>query len=497
MRILLPFTFASSIAFSSVFAQQSRLDSLMSLLDGYRPDDSIKVDLMNKVAFEYVNSNPKLTSQYSETAYNLAQKLDYKKGIGHAMTNLANAQWMESEYELALNHYLHALDIYKSIDDFEGIYIVYNNLGEVYKKLEKLDEALRYHQISLDLKQESSPDIHPAMSHYNIGEIFFMKKKYKEAIMEFETAEWMTIENGNLRVLAYTNTGLGKVFLEMKNFVKSKKYLEQANALWQDLNDLRGLAYVNLDLGRLNFEMNDWANSQRYLENALQITRQSGMRDIQMGVLAQMQKLDSARGDMASALNLLRQYIQLKDSIFNMEKEKLVANIQARHELDEKERINKQLVLAKETSEEIVNYQKIIIGAFVIILILIGVLAISFYRQVKRTHKLNAQLESKNQEIQISAKELQVLNNDLEKMVEQRTSVIHQKNDQFKEYSFLNAHYVRGPLANIIGLSNLLDTDSLDCDQKTLLHHILDSSTKLDHVLHEIKEKLEKGEVIS
>ncbi len=81
-------------------------------------------------------------------------------------------------------------------------------------------------------------------------------------------------------------------------------------------------------------------------------------------------------------------------------------------------------------------------------------------------------------------------------MVEQRTNVIEKKNVKLQEYSFLNAHIVRGPLANILGLTHLLKGAMDEQEKKEMIDHLHHSADKLDDVLTDIKTKLEKGELI-
>lgn len=485
------------MAFNVMNAQQSSIDSLTNKLQRHQNEDSIKVEMLNAIAFSYINSNPGLMREYANMAQELAEKIGYAKGLARATANIASSYWASSEYEEALTLYLSALDIYKDMNDDLGIFQVYNNIGEVYKKMGNLGKALEFHDKSLETWANLGKDTHPALSHYNRGELYFMGEQNGKAIMEYETAEWMAIDDGSKKVLAYAKTGLGQVYLRLRNHEKAKSYLLDASSIWLEIDDKRGLAYSNLDLARLYYDISEWELAKQYIQDAMKFAEKGNVKDIKLQIFLEEAKLDSANGNMRGALQRYQQYVSLKDSLFNLEREKLVTNIQAKYELREQEQINDQLARAKAVSEEIVNYQKTIIGAFTIIVSLIALMTVAFYRQWRRKSKINAVLQMKNQEIESNAKELEVLNNNLERMVEERTSVIHKKNDQFKEYSFLNAHFVRGPLANIIGLTNLLGKTKLPPEQQDLLGHIQDSSEKLDKVLGEIKEKLEKGEHIN
>ena len=60
---------------------------------------------------------------------------------------------------------------------------------------------------------------------------------------------------------------------------------------------------------------------------------------------------------------------------------------------------------------------------------------------------------------------------------------------QLTEIAWLQSHIVRAPLANILGLCQLVDHDTLDPDTSELFSFIYESSGKLDQVIREIVDK--------
>ncbi len=137
----------------------------------------------------------------------------------------------------------------------------------------------------------------------------------------------------------------------------------------------------------------------------------------------------------------------------------------------------------------------------------ISILAFSYYNALKSNRKARADLLTLNQQIQKQkevlsdqAKELtnandeiNRMNNNLERLVEEKTMRILQQRERLMKYAFQNAHNVRGPLARLMGLVKLLQMKGIESDEiPFLLNEIERASGELDAVIREINTSLEE-----
>ena len=63
------------------------------------------------------------------------------------------------------------------------------------------------------------------------------------------------------------------------------------------------------------------------------------------------------------------------------------------------------------------------------------------------------------------------------------------QNEHLQEIAFMNAHIVRLPVANILALSDLINTESIDAGNKELIEHIQTSAHQLDDAIRKIVSK--------
>jgi PAS domain S-box-containing protein len=72
---------------------------------------------------------------------------------------------------------------------------------------------------------------------------------------------------------------------------------------------------------------------------------------------------------------------------------------------------------------------------------------------------------------------------------------IKKQNEKLQEIAWIQSHKVRGPLASILGLVSLFDTDTASADNVEIIDYIRTAAGQLDTVVHEIVGKSNVGEV--
>ena len=97
-------------------------------------------------------------------------------------------------------------------------------------------------------------------------------------------------------------------------------------------------------------------------------------------------------------------------------------------------------------------------------------------------------------EIMAQAEEIQGINENLEMLVKERTAELEKKNQALEEYAFINAHKLRGPVASILGLLNLLAKCNPEDDASVIREHLHHSASKLDAVVRSITKAIEKAD---
>lgn len=121
-----------------------------------------------------------------------------------------------------------------------------------------------------------------------------------------------------------------------------------------------------------------------------------------------------------------------------------------------------------------------------------GVLIQARYNLVIKEIRARLALKASNEAIRMQANEIKNINENLERLVQERTSELETKNKALEEAAFINAHKLRSPLASILGLVSLIKDQPMSEDLQVMNSHLQESAEKLDDIVSSITETLEK-----
>lgn len=431
----------------SVWAQQAELDSLQHLLRT-QADDTSKVNTLNELSYVYYQTAVYDSElYYAQQALNLAQKLNWKRGMAVSLKNIGSACDDMGNNSDALVYYGRALNIFSSIDDKSGVSACYNNMGLVYRTLGNFSEALKNHFASLKIKEAIGDKNGIALSYNNIGVVFNAQKNYDEALKNHRAALAIRLSLGNKRGIASSYGNIGNVYQAQGNNTEALKNYAEALKIAEETGDKVGMTTALNNMGAAYFEMGDYENALQHNTDALRIAEEAGdlssiaAASINTGnVMVQMKQpqaatewlqkaleigkeigeveviknsyeglsqADSALGKYSDALQHYKMFIRYRDSIVNEENTLKTVQLQMQYEYDKKDAIARAVQEKKdEVAQQEVQKQKLLrnsfIAGFALMLALAAVSYRSFVRKRKDNHLIEKQkllVEEKNKEI--------------------------------------------------------------------------------------------------
>lgn len=453
-------------------------------------EDSIYINELNSLATQYLKSNPTLTRALANEVIDVAPRIKYTRGYARGLTLMGNSYWYEGIYEFAQNYYLLAARQYQSINDSVGLGQTFNNIGEIYKKQRDYANALSYLKRSLELKRRDT-SVH-AITLYNIGELYIAKGDLKEGRAYIDRSLTIAQRQGNRRVIAFDYWALGALHRKKKDLAGALHFYLESERLWLELGEMRSLiqtyqSIAEIYLGQKNFEQCD-----KYLSKAMSMASELKVADLQVNNFLRFAQLDSVRGNYQRSLYYLHGHNALKDSVYNLLKAEQIARMQTIYETETREQENTLLKNEKAMQESQLKTQQTTLIGISLFLVLTGVLAWVLYQQRKKISLQKEAIETQAVVLLKLNEELQELNKNLELRIEERTSQLTIQNQRLTEYTFINAHKLRAPVASMLGLINLIQQVE-PSEKEEILGHLKTCGEQLDAVIREVSRNLENA----
>lgn len=274
---------------------------------------------------------------YGKAVYYYQKSLKIKKatkdeiGLAYTYINLGVLYSKKYDYTEALDHLLKALEIAKRLKDPYGIFGAYNNIGVLYKAQNKFDEAIKNYLNCLKVQRSIKDDYFISVTYQNVGEAYLSSGKLDHALPYFEKGIIAAIKVQNKESEANNLDGLGKIFLENKEYKRASLNFEKALGLRKQMQDELGIGYSYMHLADVCYEEGDLKKALLYIEKAHPILNKFG----EIGAISHGYELRSKiygkKGSYELAYENQLQFKLLNDSIFNLERDKKLTEMQSKY----------------------------------------------------------------------------------------------------------------------------------------------------------------------
>ena len=255
-------------------SKHPQLDSLQNELKHHPTHDSIKVKLLNAIAFRLYTSDTDKSIEYITEAKNIAINIGYTKGEAKAYYNHGIVESIKSNFTKAMKHYQHALNIYKTIDSKRGISTCCTGIGSLYYYQGDYEKALKYYNITLEIQTELKIDIGASLN--NIAIVYSHQGKYDMAITYFKEALKLEQKHKNTKGIAISFTNLGATYINFERYHIALEYFNKALEIYHQLDNKNGEATTLINMGNIYFSQQNFEEALKYYEKTLKINKALG-----------------------------------------------------------------------------------------------------------------------------------------------------------------------------------------------------------------------------
>lgn len=355
-------------------------------------NDSLKlVSYNNYIEVLYRQGNDNEVEKFVVKLKDLAYKNNSKKYICLSHLYFSNIKRKKRNYDKSLVDIEKALALSRNTDFYEIEHKVLNSKALLLKATSNNEKALIL--LKNVLKNNNFKDPNDLSYTYNsLANIYFdfLKKKdssvylYKKGIDIIKKTD-----NEYLKTLLYIN--LGDVLLQTDNKQKGVDYLKLAEVSAKKSHNYRFLYTILSSLGIYYHKNEDYAEAiEKYKEAEEEYGKYTSKESI-AHIYWMLSEALYLNNQPKEAYLCQEKLLNLRDSLFTIEKNKTFEKLQTEYEVENK---NNQIQLLKKQKELEANRKKAILGIGGLLLLVLGLLVFN-YRSKVRSGKLIREKEQK------------------------------------------------------------------------------------------------------
>lgn len=320
--------------------------------------------------------------EYLEQSRELARRIGSFKGEGDAENYLGTVYFERSQFDRALQHYVKALELRKTIDDKVGMSKTINNMGRVHHKLGNYDKAIELFREALRVKPENDQSGRVNTLN-NLGLVYRSKGNIPSAMAVFQEALQLAESIQSVQGIAYSMMSLGETYKMTGQLTLAESYMQDALAHYESIQYAHGVAYTLLRAGVIYAEMGDSAKALDYYERSERSAEQIKQNGLLRDIAWEKAKLFEAAADLPQALLYLHKYISLQEAILNSDLHQKILILQNQHELEAKAKEIELLQKGVTLKDAQLKIQWLLLAVVATFLVASIVFALFLYRQNK------------------------------------------------------------------------------------------------------------------
>lgn len=300
--------------------REKELDSLITRAEQL-PETIEKAQLLSRIHERMMFTDPDLSRDYAQQAFDLSEKLDYKKGIANGYLQFGNYFSNRTENDSATYFYELSLEKFKEIKSIRGQIFANHSLAGIEREKGNYDRAIEITHRNIALYNDQNRN-ETDLKEFNLigaeyevlGSVYMDKGNYTLALNETLNALRFFEEVGDKVRKGDALLQLGQIEYKLGNFNASLAYEEEAFSIYRDEDDKVYQSYAANHAGLAAEALGDMQKAEEYQRAAMTLAQEVGVKSTLSTALRDLGRIYSKKGLLNDARTFLEESYKVSES---------------------------------------------------------------------------------------------------------------------------------------------------------------------------------------
>jgi signal transduction histidine kinase len=344
--------------------------------------------------------------KYLQQAAFIYRELGDPVGAGKSALEIGRCYDLTNDNGKAIEYYLGGIKKLEESENESDIAAAYQRLATIYLVTSQHQNAMQYLKRTLDIYRKHGQKTEQGKILHNIAYTYMLMGDFKSGLDYAQKAIQTGKEMNEPRRVSISMALIGVIYIEVADYPKAMSTLEQALELATSLKDRDYIAGVLWKMGVVKNKTRAYREAIPLLKRAFPMAQTIDAKNTQKEAAKELTMAYEAIGDLKNALLFQKKYQQIHDTIFNETQSKKISTLQAKYELETKDKEIKLLTQEKRIQQLNLdrqkNFKNFLLFLSLLALVLAFMIFLGYRSKTKHARALAREMEErKNAEAQL------------------------------------------------------------------------------------------------
>lgn len=357
----------------------------------------------------------KLDSAYAvaRRGYELSKRLKSEQGQSYFLADFGALDRFNGKYDTAIESFIKAIELAEKGKDSIHLTFLYNVIGITLFDVKDYNRSISYLKHGLLISERLKSETRLTEYYLNLGSSYSEANKVDSALYFWHKCQALAEKNDYHDMLSAAYNNIAGFHFSRGEYEKTLEYGLKSLAIAEKYHDKQSSILYNVNIGALYAELGKHDKAHFHLDKGIALARSYGYKKLLADGYQGKAEAYELVNDYKRSLEYHKMWKDLQDSLFNLESNKQISELNAKYETEKNQQ--KIQLLSKESAlhQSEASRQKTMRNSMLGVSLMIAGMGLVAFRGYRQKKKANALLTEQKNEIEFHREQLSEKNKDI------------------------------------------------------------------------------------